>query len=109
MNAIEVTWNLNTGKAGVEIRFSARPDANVLARLKANGWRWSRFAACWYQKDSEEARQFAEAFAGEAAIVAVPAAASRYRSNYTRFSSGAEVYTNKNGRCEDAPCCGCCT
>jgi hypothetical protein len=30
-------------------------------------------------------------------------------SNYTRFSSGAEVYTNKNGRCEDAPCCGCCS
>lgn len=34
---------------------------------------------------------------------------SRYRSTYTRFSSGAEVYTNKNGRCEDAPCCGCCS
>ena len=30
-------------------------------------------------------------------------------SNYTRFSSGAEVYTNRNGRCEDAPCCGCCS
>jgi hypothetical protein len=30
-------------------------------------------------------------------------------SSYTRFSSGAEVYTNYNGRCEDAPCCGCCS
>lgn len=30
-------------------------------------------------------------------------------SRYTRFSSGAEVYTNRNGRCEDAPCCGCCS
>ena len=27
----------------------------------------------------------------------------------TRFSSGAEVFTNRNGRCEDAPCCGCCS
>ena len=27
----------------------------------------------------------------------------------TRFSSGAEVYQNRNGRCEDAPCCGCCS
>jgi hypothetical protein len=31
------------------------------------------------------------------------------RSTYTRFSSGAEVFTNRNGRCEDAPCCGCCS
>ena len=30
-------------------------------------------------------------------------------SVYTRFSSGAEIYTNRNGRCEDAPCCGCCS
>lgn len=22
---------------------------------------------------------------------------------------GVEYYRNKNGRCEDAPCCGCCT
>ena len=32
-----------------------------------------------------------------------------YGSNYARFSSGAEVYTNRRGRCEDAPCCGCCS
>lgn len=33
---------------------------------------------------------------------------SRYGSNYARFASGAEAYANKRGRCEDAPCCGCC-
>lgn len=27
----------------------------------------------------------------------------------TRFSSGAVVYQNRRGRCEDAPCCGCCS
>ena len=32
----------------------------------------------------------------------------RYRSTFTRTSSGAELYRNKVGRCEDAPCCGCC-
>jgi hypothetical protein len=32
-----------------------------------------------------------------------------YQSNYARFSSGAEWYQNKRGRCEDAPCCGCCS
>ena len=26
-----------------------------------------------------------------------------------RFSSGATFYRNDRGRCEDAPCCGCCT
>lgn len=34
---------------------------------------------------------------------------ARHGSRYTRFSSGAEVYTNVRGRCEDAPCCGCCS
>lgn len=27
----------------------------------------------------------------------------------TRFSSGAEVWQNAQGRCPDAPCCGCCS
>lgn len=28
--------------------------------------------------------------------------------SYT-FSSGETVTQNRDGRCEDAPCCGCCT
>ncbi len=31
------------------------------------------------------------------------------RTITTRFSSGAVVYRNAKGRCEDAPCCGCCS
>ena len=31
----------------------------------------------------------------------------RYRSHYWR-AGGREYYRNKAGRCEDAPCCGCC-
>jgi len=35
---------------------------------------------------------------------------SRYKSNfYYSPSTGNEWYQNKNGRCEDAPCCGCCS
>ena len=30
------------------------------------------------------------------------------RSHVFNFS-GKEYYRNKAGRCEDAPCCGCCT
>lgn len=36
------------------------------------------------------------------------ATAGRYVSDVFR-TSGGEFYRNKNGRCEDAPCCGCCT
>jgi hypothetical protein len=31
----------------------------------------------------------------------------RYVSHIWRLS-GKELYRNKAGRCEDAPCCGCC-
>ncbi len=32
------------------------------------------------------------------------------RSTYAYFpSSGVTLYQNENGRCEDAPCCGCCS
>ena len=37
-------------------------------------------------------------------------AGSKYQSWGAYFpSSGAYVYQNKAGRCEDAPCCGCCS
>lgn len=32
-----------------------------------------------------------------------------YQSYAIKFASGDVAYINKNGRCEDAPCCGCCT
>lgn len=37
-----------------------------------------------------------------------PGPEGRYISNVFR-TSGGTFYRNKNGRCEDAPCCGCCT
>ena len=38
-------------------------------------------------------------------------AASRYNPTWVSHvwtSGGREYYRNKQGRCEDAPCCGCC-
>jgi len=32
-----------------------------------------------------------------------------YVSHVIDFGSGRQYYRNKAGRCEDAPCCGCCT
>jgi len=37
---------------------------------------------------------------------------SRYSPSWVSHvwtSGGREYYRNKAGRCEDAPCCGCCT
>ena len=33
---------------------------------------------------------------------------ANYRANVFNIG-GREYYRNKKGRCEDAPCCGCCT
>jgi hypothetical protein len=81
----------------------------VKEQIKALGGRWNADQKAWMVPDdkADEAR---------ALVSQAPKSTgrrnygkSRYGSNYTRFNSGAEVYTNKNGRCEDAPCCGCCS
>lgn len=63
-SAAGVTVTENTDKGGVEIRFASKPAADVLARLKAAGWRWTRFGGCWYQRASTEALSFARSLAG---------------------------------------------
>jgi hypothetical protein len=71
--------------------------------LRALGGQWDKTAKGWYvpADRAEEANQI---------MASAPASRGRrYGSTLTRFSSGAEVYTNRRGRCEDAPCCGCCS
>lgn len=53
------TMAINEKRHGVEIHFPSKPAPAVLDSLKAAGWRWSRFAGCWYMPDSSEAREFA--------------------------------------------------
>ena len=50
----------NTEKQGVEIVFDQRPSDQILTRLKANGWRWSRFNRVWYNRLTPENLNFAE-------------------------------------------------
>ena len=59
------TVTRNEAKNGIEIRFPSRPGDDVLTSLKANGWRWSRFAGCWYNRASEEAQEFADRIAAD--------------------------------------------
>jgi hypothetical protein len=58
------TVRLNTEKNGVEIVFAAKPAAEILDRVKAAGFRWSRFAGCWWAKQSAETLAAAQAIAG---------------------------------------------
>lgn len=54
------TLTENKAKNGIELRFPQKPEAEMLELLKSAGWRWSRFSACWYQRDTPEQRAFAE-------------------------------------------------
>lgn len=38
----------------------------------------------------------------------VTSLSSKSTSWVATTNSGAEIYQNRSGRCEDAPCCGCC-
>jgi len=77
----------------------------VKEQIKALGGRWDSRAKGWNVP-------IENADAARALVAGATQTRKRnrgYVSHYARFSSGAEVYTNKRGRCEDAPCCGCCS
>jgi hypothetical protein len=44
----------------------------------------------------------------EPGTLATDRALARRGVTVVRFSSGASMTQNSRGRCEDAPCCGCC-
>ncbi len=57
-----VTVRINKEKNGIEIKFPEKPSQGVIDMLKANGWRWSRFGGCWYNRNTEQNRLFARNF-----------------------------------------------
>lgn len=57
-----VTLTPNPEKGGLELRFTSKPSAEILASLKAQSWRWSRFARCWYTKNTPANKAFAQSF-----------------------------------------------
>jgi len=86
----------------------------VKEQIKALGGRWNRAAQGW-EVPAERAEEARALVAGapttyrEARRPVYRRNSRGYGSRYTRFSSGAEVFTNSRGRCEDAPACGCCS
>jgi hypothetical protein len=89
----------------------------VRQKMHDLGGVWNAAAKGWDMPDAkaEEARAIVAAAGPKTPLYKRP----RYRrdysrgsysgTGYTRFSSGAEMYQNPRGRCEDAPCCGCCS
>lgn len=55
-----ITIQRNHEHDGIEIKFPGKPQAEILSRLKANGFRWNNRTKVWYKKYSENARIFAE-------------------------------------------------
>lgn len=78
----------------------------VKDRLKALGGRWNGRDRGWEVPDAEA--ELARSIVAEVTPANYVPRGGRV-SNYFRFSSGEVMYRNKRGRCEDAPCCGCCT
>jgi hypothetical protein len=71
--------------------------------IKALGGKWNKAAKGWDVPDDKE-----EAIRAMMAESPAP----RRRTGYVSYeiqTSGGTFYRNYNGRCEDAPCCGCCT
>ena len=81
--------------------------------FRAMGGQWDGAAKAWLvpAEKADEARALVSGGGGATRQEYAPRRSrySRYGSSYTRFSSGHEVYTNRAGRCIDAPCCGCCS
>jgi hypothetical protein len=87
----------------------------VRAELKALGGKWNPRKKGWLLPcDMWEAAEQAmwEPESGkdfdELETEKYNAVRSDYISHLSVTSSGHEMYQNKQGRCEDAPCCGCC-
>ena len=67
--------------------------------IKALGGKWNKTAKGWDVPDE---------VADEARALVSNASSRKYKA-YAVTTSGGTFYRNYNGRCEDAPCCGCCT
>lgn len=78
----------------------------VKDQLRALGGKWNRSAQGWEVPDekAEEARALV-AGAGPAK----PRDSYRRGRRYGSARVGRDSFQNKRGRCEDAPCCGCCS
>lgn len=60
MKTITCKINLNQELNGIELLFDAKPSADTLAAVKAQGFRWSNKNKLWYAKQTAERLSFAQ-------------------------------------------------
>ena len=77
----------------------------VRQQMRDLGGVWNKAANGWDIPAARAAEARAILAAGPARR---PPRANR-STGYTRFAGGGEFFRNARGRCEDAPCCGCCS
>ena len=77
----------------------------VRQQMRDLGGVWNRAANGW---DIPAARADEARAILASGPVRRPSRANRY-AGYTRFAGGGESFRNPRGRCEYAPCCGCCS
>ncbi|WP_161957654.1 LPD29 domain-containing protein [Bacillus amyloliquefaciens] len=54
-----VVLRINEELNGIELYFNSKPEQEVLTHLKSNGFRYSGFKKCWWNKCSEKSMQVA--------------------------------------------------
>jgi len=86
--------------ATVLITGNTYPHRNALRNM---GGRWNAQAKGW--EVPEDRATEAQALVG---TFGKNAKRHAYQAHLSYGSDGKEYYRNKRGRCEDAPCCGCC-
>ena len=56
---MSITYELNEKYDGIEIKFSEKPTAQVLSRLKELGFKWHPGKGVWYAKNTDVRLEFA--------------------------------------------------
>ncbi len=81
----------------------------VRTRLKALGGQWDKAAQGWRFETQVATDEALSIVAAAGPIEPHHGRRTTPRRITTRFMGGGEIYRNANGRCIDAPCCGCCS
>ncbi|CAB4211858.1 Helicase/UvrB, N-terminal [uncultured Caudovirales phage] len=61
-----LTVRLNSAKSGIELVFNGKPNEDILAKVKSNGFRWARGSRVWYANDTPVRRKIVEGWSGVA-------------------------------------------
>ena len=65
LKKITATVQRNQERNGIEIKMSEQPPREVIDKLKAHGFRWSKRNKVWYVRHNNRLQQWAEDFVAD--------------------------------------------